>query len=287
MNELNPPDKAYLEDHVREALNEDLGEGDLTTENFLTENPTVSGRFLACEAGVLAGRVLVEVTYRVLADLLSASGKVEFDWEATDGTNVGEADCLGRLRGPAKLLLAGERVALNYLQQLSGVATLTAALVDRAAPYGAEIYDTRKTVPHHRQLQKYAVRCGGGRNHRLTLSEALIIKDNHKFLAEDPVAAMEALETDREVIVELHAPRELEWIKDFDIDVLMLDNMTPGEIEEILPEIPSGYQVEASGGINRGNVEAYAATGISRLSVGRLTHSFDSLDVSFEMIGNE
>ncbi len=277
----------YLKKHIRQSLAEDLAGGDLTTELTLTENPVVHGQLKSRESGILAGRVLSEKVFHLVDQYVSGPGSIQIEWAVEDGEQVSGGATLAFLRGPVKQLLAAERVALNYLQQLSGVATLTGRFVEHAAPYGTKIYDTRKTIPHFRKLQKYAVRCGGGYNHRKDLSEAVIIKDNHKEAVGNLKEALARVETEKEVVVEIHKRSELELLNNFDIDVLMLDNMKAGEIEEILPELPSELPVEASGGINLSNVEVYASTGISRLSVGSLTHSFDSLDISLELVLNE
>jgi len=176
-----------------------------------------------------------------------------------------------------------------YDQQLSGVATTVRKLVDLAEPHGVEVCDTRKTVPHMRRLQKYAVRKGGATNHRMDLSETVLVKDNHKELAGGLENYLDLLTTDRSVIVEIHNMDELVILKDyrgtedFDIDIVMLDNFEPTDVKTVVRDLPDEWTAEVSGGITTDNIQAYCSTGVDRVSVGAITHSFDSLDLSLSI----
>lgn len=241
---------------------------------------------------MLAGRRAAELAFR------EAPSRVEephwrFDWTVRDGEPLPGDGRLAEITGPLDGILTGERVALNYLGQLSGTAAAIRRLVDVADPHGVDVYDTRKTTPHLRRLQKYAVRCGGGRNHRLTLGDAVMIKDNHKRAAGGAVPLLERLEGDPTVVVEIHDPDELEeaGLLDgsdpaiFDIDVIMLDNVAATDLEDYLAEIPESVSVEVSGGLGPENLEGYCRAGVDRVSVGSPTHSFSSLDVSLRVEG--
>ncbi|MFB6345558.1 MAG: carboxylating nicotinate-nucleotide diphosphorylase [bacterium] len=281
-----------LRSHLGQTLREDSVKEDATTRSLPGGEKIISGEFLAKDGGILSGRQLVNLTFQMLAEMDDFPGRTpELNWSYGDGDSL-EADThLADIKGPASTILSGERIALNYVQQLSGVASLTGELVTLAKPYGVDVYDTRKTVPHLRFLQKYAVRCGGGRNHRMDLSEAVMIKDNHKQLAGGLEDYLETLRTDRPVILEIHDREELRTLSSllssrrytFDIEVVMLDNFSPTTIEESLEIIPNSIEVEASGGIDENTIQSYCEAGPDRVSVGALTHSFDSLDVSLNL----
>ncbi len=282
-------DQDFLHEHVRVSLLEDMSGEDITTQLTVDEKSSARAVAVSREEGVIAGRQLVEAVYSVLAELPGnpGEGSVEINWFVDDGDRVEGENKIFAAEGNTALLLSGERVALNYMQQLSGVATKTFAMVKVAREYGVDIYDTRKTIPHHRVLQKYAVSCGGGNNHRLTLADAVMIKDNHKSVAGGLREALERVGGQRPLIVEIHDPRELEIITDFDIDVLMLDNMVPATVENIVADLPAGQTVEISGGITLDNLRDYCKTDVDRVSVGSLTHSFQSLDISFGLVDHE
>ncbi|MFP4687988.1 MAG: carboxylating nicotinate-nucleotide diphosphorylase [bacterium] len=279
-------DFEFLKKHVRESLEEDIGSGDLTTTFTVGPGDSGRGRFVSRETGIIAGLGLLKIVYDLLAE--KASARIDYSWKTADGKKIEAGQVIAEVEGPLAILLTGERVALNYLQQLSGVASATGRLVDIAANYDVKIYDTRKTVPHLRLLQKYAVRCGGGCNHRLRLDKAVMIKDNHKQAAGGLTCALQKVDFDAvdEVVVEIHSPAEIDEAVNFDIDVLMLDNIKPDRIKDICKSIPGDLSVELSGGITDSNLEEVCKTGIERVSVGSITHSFHSLDISFGLIDN-
>lgn len=282
------PDSGFLDEHVKASLQEDLAGGDITSRQTLKKGLEGRATAVSRDPGVVAGSQLVTKVYSVLPEIdnVSKPRSLEFNWLVDDGEKIEKEQKLFEVKGELYHLLAGERIALNYLQQLSGVATETFRMVEVAREFGVDIYDTRKTIPHHRLLQKYAVSCGGGKNHRLTLGEAVMIKDNHKLAAGGLRKALGRLETERPLIVEIHEQKELNIISDFDIDVLMLDNMQPELVRDIVLGLPENQIVEISGGITMDNLKQYCKTGVDRISVGSLTHSFDSLDVSFGLVQN-
>ncbi len=286
---MNTMDDKFLREHVRASLLEDIGGGDITSRLTVDDHLTGRAAAVSREEGVFAGSSIVETVYSVLSAIDESLNDhpVDIKWSVSDGDKITAGQKLFEANGNVGLLLTGERVVLNYLQQLSGVATKTFRMVKIAREYGVKIYDTRKTVPHHRILQKYAVSCGQGDNHRLTLADAVMIKDNHKLAAGGLREALRRVEGDLPLIVEIHSPEELKIVSDFDIDVVMLDNMFPETVKKIVSRVPEKMSVEISGGITLDNLREYCETGVDRISVGSLTHSFQSLDISLGLIKNE
>jgi nicotinate-nucleotide pyrophosphorylase (carboxylating) len=261
---------------VRAWLAEDLGEGDLTSDALVPEDATAAASILLKERGVVSG---LEVARAVFAEL---DPNVRFDPMTADGEQT-EGEIV-RLEGRARALLGGERLALNLLGRLSGIATLTRRYVEAVAGTGAEILDTRKTTPGLRTLEKYAVRCGGGRNHRLALDDGILIKDNHLRVAGTIGAAVElAQATGAEVEVECDTLEQLEEALAAGADVILLDNMTPALLTRAVALTGGRAKLEASGGVTLENVRAIAETGVDFVSIGALTHSAQALDVSMEV----
>ena len=275
------------------ALEEDAVRRDVTTSALVPDRRQAQARLVARQGGVICGLPLA----RRLAERFDA--QLHFTECAHDGDRVAAGAVAARLSGPAASILSVERTMLNFLRHLSGVATLTAAFVDRVWGTGAGIYDTRKTTPGWRALEKYAVRCGGGRNHRMDLSDMVLIKDNHLELMGrrpgDPDAVREAVRKAREawpripVQVEVESLAQLEAALAAAPDFILLDNMTPERTWEAVAfvhERSAGGprpQIESSGGISLSNVRAYAEAGVDRISVGVLTHSAPALDLSLEV----
>jgi len=261
---------------VRAWLAEDLGEGDLTSDALVPEDATAEASILLKERGVVSG---LEVARAVFAEL---DPNVRFDPMTADGEQT-EGEIV-RLEGRARALLGGERLALNLLGRLSGVATLTRRYVDAVAGTGAEILDTRKTTPGLRLLEKYAVRCGGGRNHRLALDDGILIKDNHLRVAGSIGAAVELAQATGE-LVEVECDT-LDQVKDAlaaRADMILLDNMPPALLSQAVALTDGRAKLEASGGVTLDNVRAIAETGVDFVSIGALTHSARALDVSMEI----
>jgi len=269
------------DDAVARALAEDVGAGDVTTAVLGLANAAARARIEARDAGVLFG---MEAARRVFARL---DPRVHFRIEAEDGHKVRAGQVVARLDGPAGAILAGERVALNFLQRLSGIATLTAAFVERAGNVAVTVLDTRKTTPGLRALEKAAVRAGGGENHRAGLYDGILIKDNHKRLCGGVAAAVRLARRDRRphlpVMVEVETQAEAEEAAAEGADVIMLDNFEPGAAAAACAAVGKRAAVEISGGVTLNNVAAYARTGASRISVGALTHSAPALDFALEV----
>ena len=261
---------------VRGWLAEDFGEGDLTSDAVVPQDATAEASILLKERGVVCG---LEVARAVFAEL---DPNVRFDPSAEDGDQTdGE---IARLEGRSRALLGGERLALNLLGRLSGIATLTRRYVDAVAGTGAEILDTRKTTPGLRLLEKYAVRCGGGRNHRLALDDGILIKDNHLRVAGSIGAAVELAQATGE-LVEVECDT-LDQVKDAlaaRADMILLDNMPPALLSQAVALTDGRAKLEASGGVTLDNVRAIAETGVDFVSIGALTHSARALDVSMEV----
>jgi len=261
---------------VRGWLAEDFGEGDLTSDAVVPQAATAEASILLKERGVVCG---LEVARAVFAEL---DPNVRFDPLAEDGDQTDGG--IARLEGRARALLGGERLALNLLGRLSGVATLTRRYVDAVAGTGAEILDTRKTTPGLRLLEKYAVRCGGGRNHRLALDDGILIKDNHLRVAGSIGAAVELAQATGE-LVEVECDT-LDQVKDAlaaRADMILLDNMPPALLSQAVALTDGRAKLEASGGVTLDNVRAIAETGVDFVSIGALTHSARALDVSMEV----
>jgi nicotinate-nucleotide pyrophosphorylase (carboxylating) len=277
------------------ARREDLGQGDLTTSLIANPNEPAEFRVVLNQPGVFAGR---EIASAILGAYDSALA-IEWTNDGVDGRVNDDVPVeLARLRGPLAALLAVERVLLNFLQRLCGVATFTRALVEAVSGTGAAVYDTRKTTPGWRALEKYAVRCGGGRNHRHGLFDAVLIKDNHLSAAEKDHPAPAVYEmlnrlTSLAVVpdfVEVEAgtlDQVEELFKVMGIHLILLDNFAIDELRRAV-ELRDGYglggkvQLEASGGITLKTVREVARTGVDRISVGALTHSAVALDISLE-----
>lgn len=266
---------------VENALAEDLGQGDVTTRLTVPAGLRVRGTFLAKQALVVAGLPVAAKVFEVLEPPREWRAAVE------DGTEVGAGAPLAAVSGTASTLLAGERVALNFLQHLSGIATLARRLKRELAGLRTELLDTRKTTPGLRDLEKYAVRVGGGRNHRLRLDDGILIKNNHLRLAGGIRAAIENARRHRPsglpIEVEITSLAELEDAIRAGADAVLLDNLTPAEVGRCVAGAGGHVRVEVSGGINADNIRAYAETGVDFISVGALTHSAPAVDINFRI----
>lgn len=284
-------DAGWLTDHIQEALEEDHASRDATTRQLEEPQTEVNASLISREQGILAGLDVFRKTFKTLASMQNQSDNVTFDAKHQDGDSVEKSESIGTINGPANLVLPAERVALNYLQQMSGMATVTNELVQIAAPHDIRVLDTRKTVPHYRKFQKYAVGVGGGENHRMNLEEAIMVKDNHKIISGGLDSYLRGLRTDKPVVVEIHDQSELDTLIEldsndsdiFDIDIIMLDNFTCDAVKKAVGTTPDRYKLEISGGITRENIESYCKTGVDQISVGALTHSFRSLDLSLKL----
>jgi len=271
-----------VEDAVRAALREDLGRaGDLTSDAITNPGDETSALIRTRARGCIAGMQLAEATFRAL------DSQVSFDVVVSDGTVADPGAIIAEVRGPARAILTGERTALNFLIHLSGIATLTHTYVDAVAGTSAHICCTRKTTPGLRALEKYAVRVGGGMNHRFGLDDAILIKDNHIAFAGDIATAIERVRARAghmvKVEVEVDTLAQLETVLGFDVDAVLLDNMTPDHLKAAVRLAGGRVITEASGGVSLETVRAIAEAGVNLISVGALTHSAPALDLGLDL----
>lgn len=278
-----------IDDFLLGALAEDLGvRGDVTSDATIPEEAQATAHLVAREPGCVAGLGLALRVFELLDDGIATGALVP------DGAVVDEGDVLATVTGPARPILAGERLALNLLGQLSGVATATRALVDAVAGTGATIVDTRKTVPLLRSLQKHAVVAGGGRNHRMGLYDQVLIKDNHVAAVGSAAEAVRRARAhvdeayrgeEMTVEVEIEDVALLESVIEAGADVVLLDNMSPVELRRAVGVADGRVLLEASGGITLDTVRAVAESGVDLISVGSITHSAPALDVALDFEG--
>lgn len=269
---------------VRAALAEDLGSGDVTTLATVPATARSVAILRAREPLVVAGLALAEAAFRQLAP------RVQIRRLVKDGQRVKSGAGLLQIAGPARAILSAERVALNFVQRLAGVATLTAQFVDAVRGTGAQILDTRKTTPGWRRFEKYAVACGGGRNHRIGLYDMVLIKDNHLAALRDakPNAIAAAVARARKKFPKLKVEVEADTLSqaaqaaDAGADIILLDNMTPTQLRRAVKLVAGRAQTEASGGVNLKTVRGIALTGVDFISVGALTHSARAVDVGLD-----
>jgi nicotinate-nucleotide pyrophosphorylase (carboxylating) len=281
---VEPLSPAEIKQVVAAALAEDIGSGDATTLAAVPERAQAKAVIRARESLVVAGLALAEGAFRELSPL------VKITRVAQDGQQVAEGQPLLYIAGPARALLSAERVALNFVQRLSGVATLTAQFVEAVKGTRAQILDTRKTTPGWRQLEKYAVVCGGGRNHRFGLFDMILVKDNHLAALKDeaPNAIAAAVERARaqypklRVEVEADTPEQVEQAVAAGVDMVLLDNMNLVQLRLAVQNCKGRARTEASGGVTLPNVRAIAETGVDFISVGALTHSARAVDIGLD-----
>ena len=284
-------DEAEVRRIVAGALREDGAANDVTTSYLGIGHREISAVLIARARGVIAGVDVARLAFE------EADPEVRFETRVGDGARVRDGDVLARLEGRAAGILAAERTALNFLQRLSGVATVTAAFVERVRGTGVRILDTRKTTPLFRGLEKYAVRVGGGENHRFSLSDMVLVKENHLRAVGGVPALRDILERKRppaDVEVEVDSIGFLRELLGAPVRRVMLDNFSPGEVVEAVGVIAAyrgknpaySIAVEVSGGVDLENVRGYAIPGVDYISIGALTHSAHALDLSLEVDGD-
>ncbi|MGJ9374323.1 carboxylating nicotinate-nucleotide diphosphorylase [Nesterenkonia sp. CF4.4] len=267
------------------ALAEDIPFGDLTSLAFVPPEATAQAQLVAREPGILAGGEIFARTFAALDPAVGVS------LETDDGARFAPGDVLARVQGPARAILGAERVALNLVQRLSGVATLTSEHVAAVAGTGVRVTDTRKTTPGLRALERYAVRCGGGHNHRFSLSDAVMAKDNHlAALGDSPEALTQAILSARErlphtthIEVEVDRIEQIAPVLAGGADTIMLDNFSLEDLRRGVELINGQALVEASGGVSLETIGAIAGTGVDLISVGALTHGARALDLGLDM----
>lgn len=269
---------------IRAALSEDVGGGDVTSEFFVSAEAACRARIVAREAGIMAGGVVATRVFHEVEPRLTTHAEVP------DGAAFERGEVLLRIIGPTRGVLTGERTALNFLQRLCGIATMTKRYVEAVKPHPVKVLDTRKTTPGWRWLEKMAVRAGGGTNHRMGLHDRVMVKDNHLLAderLEDLQTAIRRVKEARHGIqVELEADT-LEQVKRFltleGVDMILLDNMPPAKLREAVQLVNGRVFLEASGGITLDTIAEVAATGVDAISTGALTHSVRALDLSLEL----
>jgi nicotinate-nucleotide pyrophosphorylase (carboxylating) len=271
---------------IEQALQEDIGDGDHTSLSTIPEDATDSAQLIIKEDGILAGVYIAKQVFEKVDPTLN------FEILTEDGSAVKKGDIVFRVKGKSISILTAERLALNFMQRMSGIATFTHKMADRIEGLQTKILDTRKTTPLLRELEKYAVRIGGGENHRMGLYDMIMIKDNHIDFAG---GISQAIDSTTKYLKEKNKNLKTEIeVRDFDelqqvldhgrIDRIMLDNFTPEDLKKAVEMIAGKYETEASGGINMDTIRQYAESGVDYISVGALTHQIQSLDMSLMAI---
>ena len=273
--------KFYVKDHVKSALMEDIGYGDITTENLAEDTDYLKAELNTRCDGILCG---CEV-FKTVFDVLSNDVKIKFYFK--DGDTIKKGDKIADVEGPAKDLLMGERVSLNYIQRMSGIATETRKYQDAIVPYSAKIVDTRKTTPNFRAFEKYSVKIGGGALHRFNLSDCAMIKDNHIRLAGSLTNAVNKLRKNishaHKIEVECDTLEQVKEAVDVKADIIMLDNMSVETMKKAVEIINHQAIVEASGNVNLSTVNAIASTGVDIISSSAIVAKAPTLDLGFDM----
>ena len=267
---------------IEAALKEDMPDGDVTSESLVPPESVSKAILLVKEDGILAG---IDVAARVFWKI---DPHVVFDKNVEDGSSIRAGDTLARIEGPSISLLKGERTALNFLQRMSGIATLTQKFVKSLERSQTQILDTRKTTPSLRSLEKYAVKMGGGTNHRLNLSDMVLIKDNHLKIvgniSEAVKRARDSVGPDLKIEIETTTLEEVKEAVRSGADMIMLDNMSPKRMREVVEWVDGKVPLEASGNVKLSTIKEIASSGVDFISVGGLTHSYQSLDISMEFL---
>jgi nicotinate-nucleotide pyrophosphorylase (carboxylating) len=280
VNDELPDD--VVADAVARALAEDLGPaGDVTTAATVDPDTFAHADLVARQAGVVAGLPVLAHVFRVVGQ-----GRLSVEYGSVDGARVAAGEVLATVRGPMRDILTAERTALNFVGHLSGVATLTRRWVDLVDDTGARIRDTRKTMPGLRVLEKYAVRMGGGLNHRMSLSDAALVKDNHVVAAGGVVPAFERVRARYPGLpleIEVDTLEQAREVIDAGADLVLLDNMTPADMRDAVTYAAGRARLEASGGLTLDTARAVAETGVDYLAVGALTHSAPVLDIGLDV----
>ena len=276
------PDETLIREIVRWTLNEDLGSGDVTTNWTIPADSHLRAQFLVKAGGVLAGLAVARLVFE------QVDTGVLFTELSSDGKPVQPGDIVAKVEGPGRAILTAERTALNFMQRMSGIATLTRRYVEAVSGSKAVILDTRKTAPGIRVLDKWAVRLGGGQNHRAGLYDMVLIKDNHIAACGGITATVERVQAHNTqnlpVEVEVKNLHELREALGLSVDRIMLDNMSLADMRQAVRLTNGKIPLEASGNVNLETVAAIAATGVDYISVGQLTHSVRALDISLDII---
>lgn len=273
--------KFIMEDHVKAALIEDIGYGDITTENLADEKDRLKGYLNTRSAGVLCGIEVFKTVYKMLSE------DIKIDFHFKDGDVLKPGDKIADISGPAKELLLGERLSLNYIQRMSGIATETRKYQEAIVPYSAKIVDTRKTTPNFRMFEKYSVKTGGGALHRFNLSDCAMIKDNHLRLAGSITKAVEKLRKNlshaHKIEVECDTLEQVKEAIDCKADIIMLDNMSIEDMKKAVKLIDKRAIVEASGNVNLATVNEIASCGADIISSSAIVAKAPTLDIALDI----
>ncbi|MBO5148517.1 MAG: carboxylating nicotinate-nucleotide diphosphorylase [Clostridia bacterium] len=271
-------DKKQIDKIVLNALEEDMPYGDVTTDNLIPEEDVTEAKFIAKADGVIAGMPVAARVFELI------DSRISIEILKNDGEKVSKGDIIAILNGPTAGILKGERTALNLMQRLSGIATRTNVFTELVKDYKVSVADTRKTTPGLRYLEKYAVRCGGGRNHRYSLSDAVMLKDNHIAAGGGIIPAVAKVRANIPHTVKIEVEVEdMEMVRqavESGADIIMLDNMNEAAMAEAVKYIDGRALVEASGDVTEERIRAIAETGVDIISIGRITHSVKALDIS-------
>jgi len=267
---------------IKQALLEDIGTGDITTDSIIPYDLKTKGIIKTKEEGVIAGLNIANLVFKKL------DSNIIFQEKIKDGAKVSRNKILAEITGPARTILKGERIALNFLQRMSGIATITSKFCQEVKDFPVRIVDTRKTTPGLRIIEKYAVRMGGGYNHRFGLYDAVLIKDNHIAVAGGIKLAINSvrkqISNTVNIEVEVENLSQLQEALEMKVDIIMLDNMNLDTMREAVKIVKGNALIEASGGITLEKVRKIAQTGVDLISIGSLTHSVKSLDISMEIL---
>ncbi len=269
-----------LNDLIARSLKEDIGTGDITTLSTIPAEKTITGRFLAKENGILCGMDVARAVFQFIDPAIALNNVKK------DGDRIEKGEVLATVEGNARNILTGERLALNLMQHMSGIATRTREAVDKVAGTAARIADTRKTTPGLRVLEKYAVKCGGGSNHRFNLADGVLIKDNHIEAAGGITPAVkmarENIPHTLKIEVEVETFPQLEEALEAGADIIMLDNMSYEDMKKAVDMVAGRALTEASGNMGEKDLKTVAETGVDLISIGALTHSVKALDISLK-----
>ena len=273
--------KFYIQDHIKMALMEDIGYGDITTENLAGEDDFLRGELNTRSEGILCGCEVFKTVFETLSD------KINIHFYFKDGDKIKKGDKIADIEGPAKYLLMGERVALNYIQRMSGIATETKKYQDAISPYMAKIVDTRKTTPNFRVFEKYSVKIGGGALHRFNLSDCAMIKDNHIKLAGSITNAVNKLRNNishaHKIEVECDNLEQVKEAVSVNADIIMLDNMPVSTMKQAVEIIAGRAIIEASGNVTLNTVNEIASTGVDIISSSAIVAKAPTLDLALDM----
>lgn len=268
----------YIDEMIKRSLEEDIGTGDITTISTVKEDTVIEGAFIAKEEGIICGLTIVKRVFAIL------DSTINLDMYFNDGDNVKKGDIIADIKGNARNVLTGERVALNFLQRLSGIASRTNLAVKQIAGTNAVIADTRKTTPGLRMVEKYAVRTGGGSNHRYNLADGILIKDNHINAAGGITNAIKKARSiaphTLKIEVEVESFEQINEALENKADIIMLDNMSLDDMRKAVDIINGRALVEASGNMGDKDLRLVAQTGVNIISIGALTHTVKALDIS-------